>query len=285
MDLILITGMSGAGKATAAKALEENGYTVVDNLPPALLISLVNEMTGAGNTEKLCVVTDARSGKLIYGLAHALKSLRESGYAPKLIFLDASNSVLVSRYSETRKHHPSGIDTRGLLAGVEYERSLMQQVKTLSDIVIDTSDMRPLKLKQQIVGSAASDIQKTGGMAVTLVSFGFKFGLPIDSDLVFDVRFLANPYYRDDLRPYDGRNKIIDEFVMKDPASEPYINKLVDILTFSLPRYIEEGKAYLTVGIGCTGGRHRSVVISERLGAELRERGYRVVNFHRDVSK
>jgi UPF0042 nucleotide-binding protein len=285
MDLILITGMSGAGKATASNALEEIGYTVVDNLPPTLLPDIVTEFTNAGPSDKLCVVTDARSGKLIRGLDIALTALKETGVSPKLLFIDASNAVLVSRFSETRKRHPFGTELRGVLAGVEFERALVHQARTIADAVIDTSDLKPDQLKQKIIERAAIDPSTATGLAVTLTSFGFKFGLPLDADLVFDVRFLANPHYEDSLRPYDGRNKIIDDFVMKDPATGPYIEKIADLLEFSLPRYVNEGKAYLTVGVGCTGGRHRSIVVVERLSAELQKLGYRVVTNHRDVSK
>jgi UPF0042 nucleotide-binding protein len=285
MDLILITGMSGAGKATAAKALEDIGYTVVDNLPPALLPSTAAEFSKSVPTDRLCIVTDARSGKLIQGLEAGINSLREAGFSPKVLFVDASDSVLVNRFSETRKRHPFGTEQGGLLAGVEHERNLVYKARTLADVVLDTTALKPDQLKVKVLENAAADNKALEGLSVILTSFGFKFGLPIDADLVFDVRFLANPHYENNLRPYDGRNKIIDDFVMKDPASEPYIDKVFDLLAFSLPRYISEGKASLTVAIGCTGGRHRSVVVAERLAVRLRELGYRVVNSHRDISK
>jgi UPF0042 nucleotide-binding protein len=285
MDLVLVTGMSGAGKATVAKTFEEHSYVVIDNLPPSLLPSLVEEYQGSGVTEKLCVVTDGRCGKLIHGLGPAIDSLKKAEVAVKLLFLDASDAVLVQRYSETRRHHPAVTDAHGVLAGIELERSLLYQVRSLADDLIDTSDWKVGQLRQRIHDRLFSPDVPAPGLAVSLTSFGFKYGLPIDADLVFDVRFLANPHYEDQLRPFDGRNKIIDEYVMKDPASGPYLEKLLDLLRFSLPRFIEEGKAYLTVAIGCTGGRHRSVVIAERLGAELQQLGYRVVFNHRDVSK
>jgi UPF0042 nucleotide-binding protein len=285
MELILISGMSGAGKATASKALEEHGYLVVDNLPPTLLTTLVPEIAAAGLTDKLCVVTDARSGKLVQRLDVALTELIEKGFSQILLFLDASNATLVSRFSENRKQHPFGTESRGVLAGIEHERGLLHKVKSLATTVIDTSEMTAEQLSQQVVSSIVNDGTMETGLLVSISSFGFKYGLPIDADLVFDVRFLANPFYEDHLRPYDGRNKVIDEFVMNDPSSGPYLEKMVDLLEFSLPRYVEEGKANLTVAIGCTGGRHRSVVISERLGLSLRALGYKVLTNHRDVSK
>ncbi len=285
MHLILISGMSGAGKATAANALEEHGYYVVDNLPPSLISALLKEVSDSGLTDKVCVVSDARCGQLIHGLGDAVKSLRESGFEPSLLFIDASNPVLVHRFSETRRHHPFGSDNRGVLAGIEHERSLIHHVKALADVVFDTTDMTTEQLRKRVLDIGASKGAVDVGLSVNLTTFGFKFGLPIDADLVFDVRFLANPYYQDDLRPYDGRNKIIDDFVMNDPAALPFLEKVTDLLTYSLPRYIEEGKAYLTIAIGCTGGRHRSIVIAERLGSELRKKGYKVVNSDRDVSK
>jgi RNase adapter protein RapZ len=284
MDLIIISGMSGAGKATAAKALEEIGYTTVDNLPPKLLAGLVREIEGVTGHGKLCVVIDARLGKLLLGLSEAITDVRSGGSTAALFFIDTNDSVLVQRYSETRKHHPSGTKIRGLLAAVEHERTLLHQTRLLADRVIDSSELKPDQLKQLIVASVEPD-SNGSALSVSLVSFGFKFGVPIDADIMFDVRFLANPHYVDALRPYDGRNKIIDDFVMQDPGSQPFIDKLVDLLAFALPRYIEEGKAYLTIAIGCTGGRHRSVVVSEHLGQELLRLGYRVVNNHRDVSK
>jgi RNase adapter protein RapZ len=284
MELVVISGMSGAGKATAAKALEESGFTVVDNLPPSLLAGLVDSLEGAQGTRKLGVVIDARSGKSLSALAPALAEVREKGVNAKLIFIDALDSVLVQRYSESRRKHPSELQSKGVLAAVQAERSEVHQAKLLADAVIDTSEMRAEQLREQILFNIAVDTDQSR-LLISMTSFGFKFGLPIDADLVFDVRFLANPHYVDDLRPYDGRNKIIDEFVMNDPASQPFIDKITDLLNFALPRYIEEGKAYLNVAVGCTGGRHRSVVITEHVGVALRELGYQVVNNHRDVSK
>ena len=280
IQLVVITGMSGAGKASAAKVFEDLGYTVVDNLPPGLLTTLVAEPPA----ERLAVVIDARSGAFLAGLDAALSAVKEQGIRPTTLFLDASDAALVQRFKETRRRHPLFEEHGGILGSVQAERAQLENIKEDADKVVDTSDMDVHGLRNLLLTEFSSDAD-TQGLIVTINSFGFKYGLPLDADLVFDVRFLVNPHYVDDLRPYDGRNQLVEEYVMADPDSGLFLTKLYDLMDWSIPRYTSEGKAYLTVSIGCTGGRHRSVVVSEKLGDHLRGLGYRVLVQHRDVNK
>ena len=280
MQLVVVTGLSGAGKASAAKVFEDLGYTVVDNLPPGLLTDLVAQPPA----ERLAVVIDARSGPFLAGLDAALAAVREQGVRPTTLFLDASDAVLVQRFKETRRRHPLFDGHGSILGSVQAERALLENIKEDADKVVDTSDMDVHGLRNLLLTEFSADAD-TQGLIVTINSFGFKYGLPLDADLVFDVRFLVNPHYVDDLRPYDGRNQLVEEYVMADPDSGLFLTKLYDLMDWSIPRYTSEGKAYLTVSIGCTGGRHRSVVVSEKLGDHLRASGYRVLVQHRDVNK
>ena len=288
MQLVVITGMSGAGKASAAKVFEDMAYTVTDNLPPILLPELVEKCQVVGDQppgQRLAVVIDARSGAFLMGLEPALTLVREAGVKPTVLFLDASDTVLVQRFKETRRRHPLFEAHSGILGSIVAERALLEDIKESADKVIDTGDMSVSELRNLLLTEFSLAPDKNQGLVVTINSFGFKYGLPLDADLVFDVRFLVNPHYVDDLRPYDGRNQIIEEFVMRDPDSGLFLEKLYDLMDWSVPRYVAEGKAYLTVAIGCTGGRHRSVVVSEKLGAHLTGLGYRVLVQHRDVNK
>jgi RNase adapter protein RapZ len=288
MQLVILTGMSGAGKALAAKAFEDLAFTVVDNLPPVLLPELVEKCLEAGDqppANRLAVVVDARSGAFFAGLEPALKIVREHGVKPTVLCLDATDGVLVQRFKETRRKHPLFDEYGGILGSIRAERLLLEGIKEAADKVIDTTDLTPPQLRGLLVADFALEPDKNQGLTVTVTSFGFKYGLPLDADLVFDVRFLLNPRYVDELRPLDGRNPQVEEYVMRDPDAELFLGKLYDLMDWSIPQYVEEGKAYLTVAIGCTGGRHRSVLVSERLGQHLRDLCYRVLVQHRDVGK
>ena len=288
MQLVVITGMSGAGKASAAKVFEDMAFLVVDNLPPPLLPELVTLGVGAGNqppAQRLAVVADARAGAFFAGLTPALALVRAAGVRPVILFLDASDAVLIQRFKETRRKHPLYDEHGGILGSLRGERALLEGIKEGADKVIDTSEMTAPDLRNQLLADFSAAPDKNAGLAITVVSFGFKFGLPLDADLVFDVRFLVNPHYVDALRPLDGRNQLVEEYVMRDPDSGVFLDKLYDLMAFSVPQYIAEGKAYLTVAIGCTGGRHRSVMVSEKLGHFLRAQGYQVLVQHRDVGK
>ncbi|HEX5322714.1 MAG TPA: RNase adapter RapZ [Capsulimonadaceae bacterium] len=285
MRLVIITGMSGAGKATAARIFEDLSYTVVDNLPPALLPDLIAQHKKALHPAALAVLIDSRTGSLLEGFAKALEKMEKAGVRPTVLFLDASDDVLVQRFKETRRPHPLFEQTGGILEAIRQERLLLESVRERADKVVDTTNLKPHGLQRELETAFLTVSQKGQRIMVTVISFGFKFGLPLDADLIFDVRFLINPHYVDNLRPYDGRHQAIAEYVMEDPDSGVYLDKLYDLVEFSLPRYVEEGKAYLTIAIGCTGGRHRSVVVAEKLGQFLQTRGYRTLIQHRDVEK
>ncbi len=280
--------MSGAGKALAVKTFEDMAFMVVDNLPPVLLPELVETCQGVGEPPpvgRLAVVVDARAGAFFAGLGTALALVRGRGVKPTVLFLDATDEVLVQRFKETRRRHPLFDEYGGILGSIRAERDLLQETKEAADKVLDTSDLDPAQLRGLLLADFALEPDKNQGLTVTVTSFGFKYGLPLDADLVFDVRFLNNPHYVDELRPFDGRNGRVEAFVMRDPDAEPFLHKLYDLIDWSIPQYVEEGKVYLTIAIGCTGGRHRSVVVSEKLGGYLRDRGYRVLVQHRDVGK
>lgn len=288
MQLVIITGMSGAGKALAAKTFEDMAFTVVDNLPPTLLQALVEaarKPDGELAMPRLAVVMDSRSGSSFGSLESALQTVRANGVKPTVLFLDAADNVLVQRFKETRRKHPLFDEYGGILGSLEAERTLLESAKETADKIIDTSDITPSDLRTLIMAEFALEPDKNLGITVTITSFGFKYGLPLDADLVFDVRFLQNPHYVEELRPYDGRDKRVEEYVMGDVDTAPFLQKLYDLVTWSLPQYMEEGKAYLTIAIGCTGGRHRSVVVSEKLGQYLRAQDRRVLIQHRDVGK
>lgn len=280
MELVVITGMSGAGKAAAAKVFEDMAFVVVDNLPPTLLPALVAEPPGA----RLVVVTDARAGEAFAGLEAALNDVRAAGVKPVILFLDADDQTLTRRFSESRRPHPVAADG-GILDSLAAERVLLESVRAQADKTLDTSNLSLNELRNALQADFGPTPDKHGGLTITLTSFGFKHGLPLDADLVFDVRFLANPHYVAALKPCDGRDPEVKDYVLADPDSGPFLEKLFDLMAWSVPRYVAEGKAYLTVAIGCTGGRHRSVVVAETLRDFLQSRGYAVQVQHRDVEK
>jgi UPF0042 nucleotide-binding protein len=288
IQLVIITGISGAGKASAAKVFEDLAYTVVDNLPPPLLPDLVQHALSIGEESgnpRLAVVIDSRSGVDIAQFGSALKIVESLGIEPVVLYFDASESALVQRFKETRRRHPLHEENDSILSSLHAERLLMDPLRARADKVIDTSELSLPGLRELISADFAQDREKNKGLAITISSFGFKYGLPLDADLVFDVRFLTNPHYVDDLRPLDGRDPRVQEFIRSDSALAPYLEKVEDLIAFSLPRYIAEGKAYLTISFGCTGGRHRSVMVSEQVAEYLRARGYHLYVQHRDVQK
>lgn len=284
-NLVIITGLSGAGKSQAIHCLEDLGFYCVDNMPPALVPQFAELCAHAqGRVSRLAVVMDIRGGVFFQDLIGAIQHLRSLKYAPRLIFLEASEEVLVRRFKETRRRHPLATRHRTLLESIRLERKQLQDLRAIADKVIDTSQTDTKTLKAEIT-TLFKQPDLAGRMMVNIISFGYKHGIPLDADLLFDVRFLRNPHYLPELQAYTGADKAIEEFVMADPDAGAYLAKLQELILFSLPRYGDEGKSYLTLGIGCTGGRHRSVVFARLLADFLREKGFEVVLDHRDIKK
>ncbi len=288
MDVIILTGMSGAGKSQAANFLEDMGYFCVDNLPPMLLPEMTRTfLKGQGGEgfgiTKLAFVVDIRSNELLRGVGPALKELDELGCPYRIIFLEASDETLVSRYRQTRRRHPLS-DGIGLSDSIEKERTMLQGIRARATHTIDTSMMATSALRDEIYRIIADD-EHDPRMKVLFQSFGFKYGSPADCDNICDVRFLPNPFYEPELKLLSGRDDGIRDYLHRFPETEQYLEKQIDLLNFMLPLYIREGKARLVVGIGCTGGRHRSVYVAETLAERLAKLGYGTSVQHRDIHK
>lgn len=284
MTLLIITGMSGAGKSLCVKYFEDIGYFCVDNLPPSLIPKFTEVILQSKNPiEKIALIVDIRGGTMFLDLFPALQQLQEIGIAYKILFLDATDAVLVKRFKETRRQHPLSPDGR-IAEGIEEERRILQAVKDKADYIIDTSNLTPRQLKEEITRLFVEG-KTFKGLIVNIVSFGFKHGIPMDCDLVFDVRFIPNPYYVPELKPKSGLDPDVSDYVLSFPESRKFLSKLNEMITFLIPYYVKEGKTQLIVGIGCTGGRHRSVAIANRLAQMQREKGSSVVTQHRDIEK
>lgn len=282
MRFLIVTGMSGAGKATALHYFTDIGYYAVDNVPPRLLPALADSCCDGGQ-DRLMVVVDARVGRALAELPDTLKRLAARNTQAEVIFLDASDDVLVRRFKETRRPHPLFAGGKSVLEAIQAERALLEDIRACADRVIDTTNFGPTDLARALAQTTGESLGPK--LHITVESFGFKHGIPIDADLVFDVRFLANPHYVPDLKPLTGLSPEVAKYVHDDPLTEPFLEKMFDLIGFTLPQYQQEGKAYLTVAIGCTGGRHRSVTIAEDLAVYLRSQGYRVEILHRDARR
>lgn len=284
MRFVIVTGMSGAGKSSVLKMLEDIGYFCVDNLPIQLILKFAQlAYDQSSQIDKVALGIDIRSGQALDGLNEILVEARSKGYSYEILYLDTVNEVLVKRFKETRRNHPlSG--TGRVDAGIELEREKLEFLKKQADFIIDTSQLLIRELKSEINKIFVQE-QEYGNFYITILSFGFKYGIPTDCDLVFDVRFLPNPYYDQELKPQTGNDKPVYEYVMSSPKATEFLDKLKDMLEFLIPNYIEEGKNQLVVGIGCTGGKHRSVSIANALSEKLSnlEYGYKVE--HRDIKK
>ena len=282
-DVTLITGLSGAGRSEAAKCLEDLGYFVVDNLPPALIPKMAELVESGGGPQRVAIVADARGGKFFGDLENALGVLRERRIPTRIVFLEAVEDVLVHRFAETRRKHPLARDDRRV-EGIRREREVMEALRGDADLIIDTSRMTPRELRERIRDGFARSARETA-MQVAVVSFGYKYGIPRDADLVLDVRFLPNPYWIDHLRPLVGTEDSVRKYVMEQQEYAGFIRSLQGLFEEMLPGYLAEGKSYLTVAIGCTGGRHRSVVVAEELAAFFRAKGLPVIREHRDMAR
>lgn len=282
-QIVIITGMSGAGKTVAIQSFEDLGFFCVDNLPPILLPKFLELMKESGNKmNKVALVMDLRGRDFFEELFKALDDFVESSWAtPKVLFLEADNETLVRRYKETRRKHP--LAPNGLpLEGIQQERELLAEIKGRAQIIYNTSQMKPRELREKI--QTEFSVNKKNIFTVNVISFGFKHGLPIDADLVFDVRFLPNPHYIDHMRPLTGLDKDVSNYVLKWSDTQKFLEKVTDLLSFMLPHYKREGKAQLVIAIGCTGGQHRSVALTEYIGHYF-EKDYHTKISHRDIEK
>ncbi|HEX9309143.1 MAG TPA: RNase adapter RapZ [Anaeromyxobacter sp.] len=283
-QVVILTGVSGSGKSTALRALEDAGFYCVDNLPILFLEKLL-ELSGhtAGEVSRIALVVDAREGRFLADAPRVIEEVRQKGNDVQVLFLDASDDSLVRRYSETRRRHPLAGDGGSVPDGIAAERRALADLKTIADEVIDTTTLNVHELKRLV----ARRFVAGGGtrLGVTVVSFGFRFGIPTHADMVLDVRFLPNPFFIPELKPHPGTDPRVAGFVLGQPDAKAFLERLVGLLGFLLPRYRTEGKSYLTIAIGCTGGKHRSVAIAGTLAERLEAAGQPVRLWHRDVDK
>jgi len=280
-NLVIISGVSGSGKSTAMNVLEDLGYYCVDNLPMTLLPKFIELCENSqGDITKIALVVDIREGVFFEGAPEVIKDLKEKGHPIDLIFLDSSDAALVRRYKETRRKHPLSINGN-ILEGISRERKMLKELKELSSYSIDTSDFNVHELRELIKNKF--DKSRSQKLLVNILSFGYKHGHPYDADMVFDVRFLPNPYFVEELKDLNGLDDEIVKFVLGREDTGEYIRKLTEFLEFLIPKYEKEGKSYLTIAIGCTGGKHRSVVIAGKLSEHFSHLS--PVTIHRDISK
>ncbi|MCI6163607.1 MAG: RNase adapter RapZ [Lachnospira sp.] len=284
MKMIIVTGMSGAGKSTALNVLEDEGYYCVDNMPISLIIKFAELAEGhKEGYSDIALGIDIRSGNALAEFSSVLEEMTNRKYNYKILFLDASTEVLVKRYKETRRTHPLAKDDR-IDKGIELEREQVDFLKQRADVILDTSQLLTRELKSELENIFFKE-KEFNNLFVTVLSFGFKYGIPADADLVFDVRFLPNPYYVDELRPLTGNDKPIKDYVMKSEEANIFLEKLTDLIKFLLPNYVREGKNSLVIAIGCTGGKHRSVTLANALGERIQQSEYGCKIEHRDIEK
>ena len=287
MEFVILTGLSGAGKTNALHAMEDIGFYCVDNLPPLLLDTFYDlcEKSTDNRMKRVAVVADARSGEMFAELADVLQKAKLDGRRFKILFLDAKLDVLVVRYKETRRKHPliGEMVSGSVEDAVELENELMKEVREMADYVIDTTFMQPAQLKERVTTLFTGDARDS--LLVTFMSFGFKYGIPMEADLIFDVRCLPNPYYVPELKPLTGLDEAVVDYVMGFEVSGQFISKLMEFIDFTLPLYKQEGKSEVVIGIGCTGGKHRSVTVARLLNTHLIERNQKSSTHHRDIWK
>ncbi len=280
----IITGLSGAGRTTTSKLFEDLGYRVVDNLPSELLRDLAQLVAGDPTRfEKVALVLDVRTGDAPLAFGSVMGALEGRGIEPQVFFLEARDEVLIRRYSETRHRHPLARG-RGVAGSITAERRMLEEVREQADVIIDTSELSSRQLRERIKRALSLDAEE--GIALQLISFGFKYGIPLESDLVFDVRFMENPFYIDELRALSGLTEPVRDFVLGQPITKQFLGFAREFFTFMIPAYQAEGKSRLTVGIGCTGGYHRSISIAEAIATEWRGKGYGPVDvWHRELER
>jgi UPF0042 nucleotide-binding protein len=280
-EFVVITGLSGAGRSQAGAALEDLGWYVMDNLPTALITKVADLVaTGGPEAQRLALVVGRHAGQL-GELQAAVQQLRASGERVSMLFLDASDEVLVRRFEGTRRRHPLGQE--GVLEAIEDERRRLEGIKEMADVVVDTTDLNVNQLRERLADLFSGD--DASAMQILVLSFGFKHGVPLDVDNVFDVRFLPNPHWVEAMRPLTGLDEPVRRYVLGQPAAKEFLERAGHLLSFLVPAYTREGRSYLTIAIGCTGGRHRSVVLAEEIATRLREMGFNPSAIHRDVER
>lgn len=283
-----MTGMSGAGKSMAANTFEDLNFFCIDNIPPGALPNTIDFWKPPAEAENVAIIVDVRAGQFFDQLIPICRQLREQPVEhfqpPVVLFLDASDAELVKRFKETRRKHPLVTKERSILEAIALERSMLADLKENADKIIDTTNLEAEGLRR-LIREFFGPSQSQERLMIAVVSFGFKHGTPLDADLVFDVRFLANPYWVPKLRELNGTSEEVSQYVLSDPLTEPLMEKLFDLVEFSLPQYLREGKAYLTIAIGCTGGKHRSVVVASELARFLDASNYTVRVEHRDLAR
>ena len=283
INFVIITGISGAGKSEAMKAFEDLGFFCVDNLPPVFLPKFAELCAQSeGRINKIALVVDIRGGDFFDSLFSSLEALEEAGYSYQILYLEASDEVLIRRFKESRRRHPLSGEGR-ILDGIKAEKSRLEKLKGKASLIIDTSNLTVHQLREEIT-ARFSELEQREKMIITIVSFGFRNGLPLDADLIFDVRFLPNPHYVDSLKELDGNYQEVADYVLKWPVTAKFLTELYRFMEFCLPQYINEGRLQLVIGIGCTGGKHRSVTIANQLREFLKAKGYKVLVEHRDIS-
>ena len=285
MRFIIVTGMSGAGKTEATRSLEDMGYFCVDNLPPKLIPKFAEAcVQSQGKISKVALVIDIRGGIFFDDLFESLNYLKNEDFKYEILFLDASDEILVKRFKETRRSHPLAPGSR-IITGISTERNKLREVKDRADIIIDTSKYAIKDLREEMSKNYGDLKEPEKQLSITILSFGFKYGIPVDSDLVFDVRFIPNPFYIPQLKPYSGNDEPVKNYVLEQEESKVFIKKTIELLEFLIPNYKKEGKRQLIISIGCTGGRHRSVAIANNIYENLLDKNFNISVEHRDIKE
>lgn len=283
LRILIITGLSGAGKTQTVNCLEDIGYYCVDNLPPALLTKFVElGRQSEGKIDKVALVMDARGGDFFLDLSRALEELQQDHLQYEILFLEASDEVLVRRFKESRRKHPLSGRWR-LLEAIQIEKTMLEELRGQANVVIDTSNTSSRELREKLISLYGE--QSISGFSINVVSFGYKMGIPLDSDIVIDVRFLPNPFYDPVMKTMTGMDQPVKDYVMKSTVTQAFIRRFLSLLKYLIPHYIKEGKTNLALSIGCTGGQHRSVVLAEHISQQLNEMGYNVLVKHRDYAR
>lgn len=285
MEFLIVSGLSGAGKSTVMSILEDSGYFCVDNLPPVLIPKFAEMCLGGGTYERVAMVCDIRGGMTFDTLFESLHSLREMQFDYKIVFVEADDQTIIKRYKETRRSHPLMVGDVTLPEAVEREREAMEPVRSHADFIITTTDLPTKKLRDQVLDLFLPSHKKRGELSISVTSFGFKYGIPLEADLVFDVRFLPNPFYVQELRPQTGLDAPVRDYVFSYSQTVEFMEHLKSMIAFLLPNFAEEGKSALVIAVGCTGGHHRSVAVTHALAEYIRELGYSAGENHRDMTR